>query len=164
MQKISDWLRLVVFLVFLMPVTGCANIFQPDIPISLMSNPDKMAYDYFSIRGVNIGNALDAPEPGQWGVQIKPVYFQAIKEAGFNTVRVPIRFSAHTGNKPPYSIDDDFLKIIQETAKNGLDAELIVILDFHHFDEVMVDPDKNEEKLLSLWNQISYPRGYISKY
>ena len=43
-------------------------------------------------RGVNFGNALDAPHEGDWGMVIKDDYFQHIKEAGFDTIGVPIRY------------------------------------------------------------------------
>jgi endoglucanase len=41
-------------------------------------------------RGVNFGNALDAPHEGDWGMFIHNDYFQHIKEAGFDTISVPI--------------------------------------------------------------------------
>jgi len=46
-------------------------------------------------RGINIGNALEAPREGEWGVYIRDEYFRIIKEAGFDTVRIPIKWSAH---------------------------------------------------------------------
>src|SRR5262249_14485292 len=30
-------------------------------------------------RGINLGNALEAPNEGEWGVRLKPEYFAAIK-------------------------------------------------------------------------------------
>jgi endoglucanase len=35
-------------------------------------------------RGVNLGNALEAPREGAWGVVIKEEFFPLIKEKGFN--------------------------------------------------------------------------------
>jgi endoglucanase len=46
-------------------------------------------------RGINLGNALEAPKEGDWGVKLKAEYFKAIKDAGFATVRLPVRWSAH---------------------------------------------------------------------
>ncbi len=42
-------------------------------------------------RGVNIGNALEAPTEGAWGVVIKEEYFDIIKQAGFNSIRLPTK-------------------------------------------------------------------------
>ena len=47
-------------------------------------------------RGINFGNALEAPSEGAWGLTIKESYVQAIADSGFNSVRLPICWSAHT--------------------------------------------------------------------
>ena len=41
-------------------------------------------------RGINLGNALEAPNEGDWGMVIQDDYFRHIKEAGFDTTGVPI--------------------------------------------------------------------------
>ncbi len=60
-------------------------------------------------RGINFGNALEAPVEGEWGLTIKESYIQAVADAGFNSVRLPICWSAHTGSNYPYNIDPAFL-------------------------------------------------------
>jgi hypothetical protein len=53
-------------------------------------------------RGVNLGNALEAPKEGEWGVTLREEYFHLIAEAGFDSVRIPIRWSAHAAlTEPP---------------------------------------------------------------
>src|SRR5574342_67423 len=52
-------------------------------------------------RGVNFGNALEAPNEGDWGVTLKSEYFDLIKNAGFNSVRLPISWSTHVSANPP---------------------------------------------------------------
>ncbi len=59
-------------------------------------------------RGINLGNALEAPAIGGWGVVLEEEYFRLIKEKGFSSVRIPIRWSAHAQANPPYTIDEDF--------------------------------------------------------
>ena len=61
-------------------------------------------------RGVNFGNALDAPNEGDWGMVIQEEYFQQIKEAGFDTIGVPIRWSAHALEEPPYTVEKKFFE------------------------------------------------------
>lgn len=41
-------------------------------------------------KGVNPGNALEAPEEGQWGMRLEESYFDPIAAAGFNLVRLPV--------------------------------------------------------------------------
>ena len=59
-------------------------------------------------RGINLGNALDAPTEGAWGVTLKAQYFQAIEAGGFGSVRIPIRWSAHAALTAPDTIAPDF--------------------------------------------------------
>jgi len=40
-------------------------------------------------RGVNLGNALEAPHEGDWGYTIAPDHLIAIAGAGFDGVRLP---------------------------------------------------------------------------
>lgn len=42
-------------------------------------------------RGINLGNMLDAPSEGEWGVTLDSAYFPLIKSAGFTSVRIPVR-------------------------------------------------------------------------
>ena len=107
------------------------------------------------LNGMNLGNALEAPSPGDWGVTIKPEYFETIHEAGFNSVRIPVRFSAHAGQAPPYIIDPKFFSMVDDVVKQGLEGDLTVILDFHHYDEIMVDPAGQRERFKAIWKQLA---------
>ena len=57
--------------------------------------PDAQTINQKIGRGINLGNALEAPNEGDWGVVLQPDYFKAIAQAGFNSVRIPIRWSNH---------------------------------------------------------------------
>lgn len=59
-------------------------------------------------NGINLGNALEAPAEGEWGVTLQPGYFKVIKDAGFKHVRIPIRWSAHAQVEAPFAIDATF--------------------------------------------------------
>lgn len=48
-------------------------------------------------RAINLGNGLEAPNEGAWGLYLKEQYFVDIAEAGFDSVRIPIRWSAYAG-------------------------------------------------------------------
>jgi endoglucanase len=75
-------------LLVLMPALNC-------IAAEKIKSPDPFRQNKLLGRGINLGNALDAPKEGQWGVMLKEEYFKIIKDAGFNSVRIPIRWSAH---------------------------------------------------------------------
>src|ERR1041384_6247878 len=59
-------------------------------------------------RGVNLGNALDAPKEGEWGITLRDEDFVLVAEAGFEHVRIPVRWSTHAENVAPFSIDPEF--------------------------------------------------------
>ncbi len=105
-------------------------------------------------RGINLGNALDAPSPGEWGVTIEDHYFRTLREAGFDAVRLPVRISAHASTMPPYLIDSDFLSLVDKMVNLGLQEDLTVILDVHHYDEMMEDPQGELDRFLSIWDQL----------
>ena len=51
-------------------------------------------------RGINLGNALDALPGSVDALQISDRHLDAIRAAGFDTVRLPVRWSAHTASDP----------------------------------------------------------------
>ena len=55
-------------------------------------------------RGINLGNALEAPKEGEWGVTLKAEYFAKIKAAGFNNVRIPVRWSVAIMDRAPVTV------------------------------------------------------------
>ena len=108
-----------------------------------------------ALRGVNLGNALDAPWPGVWGVTITQSLIQAIAKTGFNAIRVPVRFSVHTGAAPEYILSEMLLQTVDQVILWGVDAGLTVILDLHHFDALMESPTAEEARYLAIWEQLA---------
>jgi endoglucanase len=113
-------------------------------------------------RGVNLGNALEAPNEGEWGVVLQDSYFKLIRDAGFDAVRIPVRWSAHAARAEPYTIDPAFFERIDWAVGQALDHGLIAVVDMHHYDELDQRPRTQETRFLALWKQIaeryrSYP-------
>lgn len=105
--------------------------------------------------GVNLGNALEAPQEGDWGLVLEESWFGVIAEAGFDSVRVPIRWSAHAGKEPPFKIDPDFLPRVDWVVEQALSQDLAVVLNMHHYDEIFAFPDRERERFLAIWRQIA---------
>ncbi len=107
-------------------------------------------------RGINLGNALDAPREGEWGVVLCKRHFELVAKAGFDHVRLPVRFSAHAERFPPYAIDETFLARVDWALDQAEDNGLSVIIDMHHYEEIMEAPTEQEgERFLALWRQIA---------
>lgn len=121
------------------------------------ADADKDAFHFNKLlgRGINLGNALEAPKEGDWGVTLEADYFQKIKDAGFNSVRIPIRWSTHAGKAAPYEIDAAFFKRIDWAVEQALARELTAIVNVHHYDEMFSDPAKHTPRLVAMWKQIA---------
>jgi endoglucanase len=105
--------------------------------------------------GVNLGNALEAPKEGDWGMIIKEDYLQLIADAGFQSVRIPIRWNAHAGDGSPYEIDDSFFERVDQVIQWALKYNLKVIINIHHYNELMNSPSSHKKRFLNLWSQIA---------
>src|SRR5207237_6594536 len=106
-------------------------------------------------RGINLGNALEAPQEGEWGVRLKAEYFAAIKKAGFATVRLPVKWSAHAKSDAPYTIDPEFAERVDWAVDQALANGLNIIVNVHHYDEMNTKPDEHLPRLIALWRQIA---------
>jgi endoglucanase len=104
---------------------------------------------------MNFGNALEAPMEGDWGLKLEADYFKAIKDAGFATVRVPVKWSAHAAKDAPYAIDAEFFKRIDWVLDQAEANKLNVVLNCHHYDELDADPDKHLPRFVAIWEQIA---------
>ncbi|MEZ5972773.1 MAG: glycoside hydrolase family 5 protein [Hyphomonadaceae bacterium] len=104
-------------------------------------------------RGVNLGNALEAPKEGDWGYRIEPAHLIAISNAGFDGIRVPIRWDLHAdadGNVRP-----DFLIRVAAIVDQGLALDLKVQLDCHHYEGLIVNPNAERARFLNIWRSIA---------
>ena len=106
-------------------------------------------------RCVNMGNSLDAPKNQSWGKPIDVAHFAMIRSKGFDTVRIPVRWSDYTGPAPEYKIEAEFMADVDRIVSSALSNDLNVILNVHHFEEIMVDPAGNLRKLVEIWRQVA---------
>lgn len=106
-------------------------------------------------RAINLGNALEAPKEGEWGVTLKAEYFRAIKEAGFDSVRLPTRWSAHAMAEPPYTLEPTFAARIDWAVEQALANGLNIVLNVHHYGEADTDPERHVPRLAAIWQQLA---------
>lgn len=105
-------------------------------------------------RCVNMGNALEAPNEGEWGYSIEAWHFARIRSAGFDTIRLPVFWSGHMDTQDG-RLDPAFLARTDEVINAALAADLNILLDVHHFTELMEHPEENMERFRSLWRQLA---------
>lgn len=104
---------------------------------------------------VNMGNHLEAPTEGAWGRAIVDADFTVIKAAGFDTIRLPVRWSSHALAAAPYTIDAAFLARVRHVVETARKAGLNIILNLHHYDEMATAPAAHAERFAGLWKQIA---------
>lgn len=119
----------------------------PDVPVA--ASPIQ--------KCMNLGNALDSPErEGEWGYTIRRADMIRLKSAGFDTVRIPIRWSTRAGTRAPYTIEPDFLARVDEVVRWGGEIGLNVIINVHHYTELSERPSLHEQRLEAIWDQLAY--------
>jgi endoglucanase len=107
------------------------------------------------MRGINLGNALDAPQEGAWGVTLDEKHFTMAKAAGLDHVRLPVRFNAHADKQAPYTIEAAFFKRVDWAVDQATMNGLSIIIDLHHYEELMKKPSEHAERFLGIWKQVA---------
>ena len=123
--------------------------------------------------GFNIGNTFDASggtvktRESQWGnVAVTQAFVDAIYDAGFNTVRIPITWSGFISNDGQYTINPDYLARIKEVVDYCYNDGLFVIINAHHepwINRKDLDTAYPEvaEELNAVWAQVA---TYFANY
>jgi len=106
-------------------------------------------------RGVNLGNALEAPKEGDWGMKIEAEFFPLIKQAGFDHVRLPVKWTSHTAKTEPFAIEPPFFERIDALLKQAEESKLRVVLNHHHYEELDKNPKGELPRAVAIWKQIA---------
>jgi hypothetical protein len=106
-------------------------------------------------RCINMGNHLEPPREGDWGRPIADDDFAIIRKAGFETVRIPVRWSGHLVSNAPYQIDPAFMGRIKAVVAMARAAGLNIIINDHGFDALHTDPVANRARLAEIWRQVA---------
>lgn len=118
--------------------------------------------------GWNLGNTLDATGTGlssetSWGnPTTTPELIQALKDAGFNAVRIPTTWEKHMDEN--WNIDPEWMARVKEVVDYAYDRDMYVILNMHHEEwHCPYEADKANiaEGLTAAWTQIAEEfKGY----
>ncbi len=106
-------------------------------------------------RGINFGNALEAPSEGAWGMTLEPEFFSLVKTAGFDSIRLPISWTHHTSQTEPYTINASFMARVRWAVEQANMNELNIILNVHHYDELNANPRAEKARFEAIWQQIA---------
>lgn len=157
----ATWAITLLFsLIFVLLLSGCLAtglLIATTITTTQPADGDSDAFRYNARlgRGINFGNALDGPSEGAWGMVIEDEFFPIIRDAGFDSVRIPIKWSIYAASEPPYTLDESIFTRVDHVVQMALDHDLAAVINIHHYDEIMSDPNGNEERLLAIWRQLA---------
>jgi endoglucanase len=98
-------------------------------------------------RGISLGGALDRRD-GRPGWEARPRHLAAIATAGFDLVRLPVRWWGHAPG-------DGLLETVATLVDAAFAEGLAVIVTMHHADEVNADPAGTAAELAGWWRRIA---------
>lgn len=126
--------------------------------------PETCAVAHALKRGINLGNMLDAPREGDWGVKLEPAFIDRAA-ASFATVRLPVRWTNHAAPTADATIDEQFAQRVDKAVDALLAKGVYVMLDVHHYtqisgdaqhrEEFAVDPSVVDTRLVNVWRQLA---------
>ena len=121
---------------------------------SAASTPAQEAALHF-MRGINLGNYLEAP-PNTWGTIVYTEQdFAAIRNEGFDHVRIPVGWHFYTGPAPAYTLSSAIFSKVDFLATNALKRGLGVIINLHNFEAFTTAPGANTNKFYAIWRQVA---------
>ncbi|WP_310602435.1 cellulase family glycosylhydrolase [Anaerosporobacter sp.] len=146
-------------------------IVTPD-PVIMTS----LEYSAAMAPGWNLGNSFDSFDTGgdkgeiSWGnpVVTKDV-IRAVKDAGYNSIRMPFTAYMRTGDAPDYKIDETFLARYAEVVQWAIDEDLYVMVNVHHdswtwVQNIGADDGSAMDKYKAIWTQLAdYFKNYSGK-
>ena len=111
--------------------------------------------------GWNLGNSLDAlGGETSWGnPKTTKAMVDAVRQAGFKTMRVPVRWDEHMGAAPNRTIATAWMDRVEEIVNYGLTNGMYVIVNIHHNngwqDPTNANENNAKDYLTKIWAQIA---------
>jgi len=106
---------------------------------------------------INLGNTFEVGKASPLDAKgsVGPADFARIRAAGFDTIRMPVRWDQHSLSQPPYTIERAWLAKVQTAVDQALVAGLKVILNSHHFEPIHRDPLATQPWHTAVWSQLA---------
>ena len=160
----------VAFITAMTFICGCFSSFFNGIFYPKAEKTESVEFAENLGNGWNLGNTLEACEKGSsekmgleseiyWGNPYTTKdLIKAVKEAGFNSVRIPITWAQHLDDH--YNIDKKWLSRVKEVVDWVLEYDMYAIINVQHDDAFWLVTDNEHEKeateiLVKIWSQVS---------
>ena len=119
-------------------------------------------------KGVNMAGVFDNTNADATAVRnsiyVAPETYKAVKNAGFDHVRLPVTFASHLDADG--TINAEYLEAVDKAVIAALRKDLTVVIDLHHYGELKDNVSANEATFYSIWEQLAkhyknYPNRVI---
>jgi len=118
--------------------------------VPVMAQPSARQWNAEVTAGWNLGNQLECTaQDGEsvaltcdanhlqaetaWGNPlVTQQTLQAVKDAGFNAVRIPVRWQNHITDAETMAVSEDWMTRVKEVVGYALDLGMKVIINVHH--------------------------------
>lgn len=179
-------------LTMIMAVLG-ASALTPVFAADVVPAPDKSGMELTAqewnksvIAGWNLGNSLESAPSGWdgnstsigwqeaydtgetgWGnPKTTKAMIDAVKAAGFNAVRIPVRWACHITDVETMTISEAWLARVKEVVDYCIDNDMYVIINTHHdmwleYQPIYDKQKENNKHLTDLWTQVA---NYFGDY
>lgn len=161
--------------------TGCKDNSKSEFDDGVMRK-EMTSAEYVSEMGlgINLGNTMEAYWANDqnrnsgsavigdntisnyetcWGaIKTTQEMIDGMKNAGFNTVRVPVYWGNSMTNDGTFTISDAMFERVEEIVDYCRKADLYVVINIHHYDEFIVKNYSEEDAVKitgTLWKQIA---------
>ena len=152
MVKKQKVFLLAILLLLSLTVINCVNFKDSEKPVAVEDFPNPFKQNERLGRGVNV---LFEYLGWQGWRTLEEGDLQLIKEAGFDAVRIPIKWSAFASSDAPYNIEPSFFKSVDHVVELALFSGLVAVINiqaYHEFDE---NPTEHKGRFLAIWEQIA---------
>lgn len=141
-----------------------------------LANLSSVNFAMYLANGWNLGNTLDAYSTGSkdnsgvntetsWGMPATTrEMIQAVKKAGFKSIRIPVSWHNHITDSTQLTIDSTWMARVKTIVDWAMDEGLFVILNVHHDVFAAEDLSKNYGYALSEDSSIqNHSKDYLTK-
>ncbi|MBR4538535.1 MAG: glycoside hydrolase family 5 protein [Clostridia bacterium] len=173
MKKSLSLLLALCLLLTLFASAAQAEVTIPDLTITRRPIPENEAMDFLKSMGVgwNLGNTFDAIK-GSWnrnademtvetswvGIKTTEAMIEAIQNAGFSSIRVPISWHDHVSG-PDHEISEKWLNRVQEVVDWAYNRGMYVIINIHHDEDQFLPASSHYEEsahyVECVWRQLA---------
>lgn len=142
-------------------------IIKQDANSNISMNTEAMTMASLMTIGWNLGNSLEATDgtsasETMWGnPKVTKGLIDAVKAAGFNSIRIPIAWNGYIENNSSHKISDSWLNRVEDVVNYCLENNMYTIINIHwdggwlENNCLLNKQDENNIKQHALWTQIA---------